>query len=649
MEKVSNVTTTTTTTTSDNVHKRHSLGPHRGVTQKQIVINRRSGGLGAGGNIRGGSIGHSMSMSMGGSGMGRQGMNLPLGIAGNIAHDGVGNVKAKREVEKKDMQDLNNRLANYIAQVRTLQAENKALQEQLKKKRKEFDPEPMKEIYQQEIDESKKLLEEAQKENAELKITVTSLEDELDDMKATSRLQDERIDQLQDKVNSLNDENSHLTAECDMLRRKVAELEKQVTHWRAKYNEVYSQLQACRADLKDETNLRVMEARTAENLREELDFLKTVTDAEIREYKDMLAKEDHSGSNVRAVFTDELSSCMKELREEYDQRLADISDELSSRYESQLTQIRTNMKPEAAVAVHSTDNRNYRMELSQKDFRIKELEGQIEQMRMELINMNNQLDKVNVDLESERDGRAREVSGLRAEMESMLKELQMIMDAKLSLELEIAAYRKLLEGEENRLSVSGLGEMLGHYRDASADALANILSSGGGGGGSGMGMGMGMGGGGGGGGGGSGMGMGGGGASGAGGDSGRITMQRTSKGNMSIAECDNQGRFIMLENTSASRQNTPVSLKGWKLERKVNATGISPEKIIDFTFTENITLAGEQYLKVWAKTFENESNRKAGDIVSTVENWGPVNQTSMITLYDAQQNPKATMSIKAMF
>ena len=39
---------------------------------------------------------------------------------------------------------------------------------------------------------------------------------------------------------------------------------------------------------------------------------------------------------------------------------------------------------------------------------------------------------------------------LRAELESVLAELQTLLDAKLSLELEIAAYRKLLEGEETR-------------------------------------------------------------------------------------------------------------------------------------------------------------------------------------------------------
>jgi len=35
-------------------------------------------------------------------------------------------------------------------------------------------------------------------------------------------------------------------------------------------------------------------------------------------------------------------------------------------------------------------------------------------------------------------------------MDAVLKELQTIIDTKLGLELEIAAYRKLLEGEEAR-------------------------------------------------------------------------------------------------------------------------------------------------------------------------------------------------------
>jgi len=42
------------------------------------------------------------------------------------------------------------------------------------------------------------------------------------------------------------------------------------------------------------------------------------------------------------------------------------------------------------------------------------------------------------------------VAKMRAELEAIEKELQDLLDTKLGLELEIAAYRKLLEGEESR-------------------------------------------------------------------------------------------------------------------------------------------------------------------------------------------------------
>jgi len=54
------------------------------------------------------------------------------------------------------------------------------------------------------------------------------------------------------------------------------------------------------------------------------------------------------------------------------------------------------------------------------------------------------------ELETENDELRRSLARIRAEMEATLKELQDIIDSKLGLELEIAAYRKLLEGEEHR-------------------------------------------------------------------------------------------------------------------------------------------------------------------------------------------------------
>jgi len=69
--------------------------------------------------------------------------------------------------------------------------------------------------------------------------------------------------------------------------------------------------------------------------------------------------------------------------------------------------------------------------------------SELELLRREKEEAERRLTDENGDLKSE-------VVQLRAELEAIIKELERISDTKLGLELEIAAYRKLLEGEENR-------------------------------------------------------------------------------------------------------------------------------------------------------------------------------------------------------
>jgi hypothetical protein len=103
-----------------------------------------------------------------------------------IAASGVSNVKTSRATEKKDMQDLNERFASYIEKVRFLEAQNRKLADELDKLKSKWGKETtaIKAMYQAELDEARRLLDDAEKEKARLEIKVSSMEEIIDELRA---------------------------------------------------------------------------------------------------------------------------------------------------------------------------------------------------------------------------------------------------------------------------------------------------------------------------------------------------------------------------------------------------------------------------------------------------------------------------------
>ena len=83
------------------------------------------------------------------------------------------------------MQDLNDRFANFIEKTRFLEVQNKDLSSELEKLKARWGKETtqIKAMYQAELDEARRLLDETEKEKAYLSIRVATLEEDLEEFK----------------------------------------------------------------------------------------------------------------------------------------------------------------------------------------------------------------------------------------------------------------------------------------------------------------------------------------------------------------------------------------------------------------------------------------------------------------------------------
>ncbi len=98
----------------------------------------------------------------------------------------MNDMTASREQEKKDMQDLNKRLASYIEEVGRLKAKNRPLADELNKLKQNLGKETktIKAMYQTELDEARKQKGDVEEENVKLQLKCTTLEEKLEDLQS---------------------------------------------------------------------------------------------------------------------------------------------------------------------------------------------------------------------------------------------------------------------------------------------------------------------------------------------------------------------------------------------------------------------------------------------------------------------------------
>ncbi|PAV64777.1 hypothetical protein WR25_26264 isoform A [Diploscapter pachys] len=524
-----------------------------------------------------------------------------VGALSPLSNSTAAAIRDAREREKKEMSELNDRLASYIEKVRFLEAQNKKLENDLKLLSGKWgnDAASVRVMFETELKSARDLIDDSDKQREGLESEIRRLLDDLanfrkkyEDAVRNRELTRKELDDLLDKL-------GRVEAEINSLKRRLQLLEDECGTMRKENQRLVGELNRYRNILDHETLQRIDFQNQAQALLEECDFLKRVHESEIHDLLAM-AYRDTTIEN-REYFKTELSSAIRDIRQEYDQVMNVNRTDVESWYKLKVQEIHTQASRNSMEQNYAREEvKRLRTTLSDMRGKLADLEGRNMLLEKQIQDLQFQMEEDMRSYETALNDRDVGINKMKEECKVMIVELQMLIDTKQTLDAEIAIYRNMLEGVENR---AGLRQLVEQVVKTTSISQAKEIES--------MRVLKGE-------------------------TTSHTSYSKSAKGNITIQEVAPDGKYIVLENMARREEN----IGDWKLRRKVLG---KPEKT--FIFPNGFILGPQRTVKIYAR---GQGIHAPPDslVYDTEDSWGTGTDVQT-TLYNREGEERASHSQRA--